>query len=386
MRRAFVILVATGLGLLFGSVARSAGVAAVTIDSRSPALEELKGGGWTTSLGFTNLTAEKVNLTAKASDSADIGCDLKPDKTSLPAAEHSTVVVKVPAGCKVGKDGFDFNVSATGASTQPVSFVVTAAPKPEASKPEWGALWAFPAFVAALLAGVLLYRKPFNQPLKYLGTTWSFKDSWVSNITVAGGLLTGILGSSDVVTALLGKDGKSSVALASVGAAIAIALTGAGAIVLQATKTKIVLETTKKATILKDGDFFSAGGLLAASALTLAGAYGELFVVWRSGRKLDLGGIENWLWVAVFAAFGLLAVYGFRTLAATLKHGSVPAPPPPASDTMVAAKLIIAALKSHPDIDAMSVDRAIDAIGAEYPSVGTSPGDDYPRPRRGALL
>ena len=110
-------------------------------------------------------------------------------------------------------------------------------------------------------------RRPSTE-LQYLDAGWSFKDSWVTNVTDAGGVLTGIFGSSDTVTAILGEDAESAVALATVGAAVAIAFVSAGPIVLTATK--------KKGKLL-------VWGFLAAAAVTLTGAGGELWIVYRSG-------------------------------------------------------------------------------------------------------
>jgi hypothetical protein len=375
-QRAFAALVTASVGFFFCSAA-FAETATVTIDSRSPALEEVDSGGWTTSLGLTNLTDKTIAITAQPRDTTDTGCNLVLDKNELPGAEHTPVKVTVPAGCKVGEDGIDFTVSAPVESAAPVTFVITAAPKPDESKAEWGALWAFPiSLVLLLVAAVLVMAlssegRPPNKPLKYLPTAWSFKDSWITNITILGGLLAGIFGSSDVVKAFLGEDAESSVALATVGAAVAVAFIGAGPVILFATKSKV-------------GDFFTAGGLIVASAVTLAGAAGEIWVLFESGRKLDLDGLEDWAWVMAAVAFGLLAVYAIRTIPATL-HVGLKKPKQPVSDTIVGAKMIVAALKQLPGINTQALDDAVDAVADDYPTVGTSPGDDLPRPVRSAL-
>ena len=370
LRRVAVVCAVAGLGVAVSAAGLPAETTPVTIDSRSPTLAESDRGGWTASLGFTNLTTNAVSLTAKATDTADRGCGLALDHTQLPAAEHTAVTITVPAGCKVGKDGIDFTVSADAASPAPVSFAVTAAPKPDTKKPEWKALWAFVIALGGLalllVIGLFLWWPP-NKQLKYLEASWSFKDSWVSNVTVAGGLLAGIFGSSDVVTALLGKDAKTSVALATVGAAIAAALIAAGPLVLLATKSK-------------DGDFVTVGGFLLGSTLTLAGAAGEIWVVYRSGAKLDLGGWEDRMVILAVAGLVLLGWYALRAVPTTIAHGTKPRPTPPPSDTIVAAQLIVAALKSHWRIDDAQLTAAIDAL----PEVGAA-APQAPR-RRSAVL
>jgi len=187
---------------------------------------------------------------------------------------------------------------------------------------------------------------------------------------VVGGLLTGIFGSSDVVKSL-GNDANSTVALATVGAAVAVAFIAAGAVFLLATKSK-------------RGDYFTVGGLLGASAIVLAGASGELWVLYRSGEKLDLGGWQHTIPKVLFCgALALLALYAFRTIPATLKHGLNQPRPAPQSDTIVAANMIIAALKNaHPDINEEAITTAVHKVER---ADARSPDEPLP-PRRSALL
>lgn len=87
------------------------------------------------------------------------------------------------------------------------------------------------------------------------------------------------------MTAVLGEDADDAIALATVGAATVVAFISAGPIIVLATKRK-------------EGDHFTVGGVVAASAVTLARALGELVVLEETGRQLDLGGAEDWSWVA----------------------------------------------------------------------------------------
>jgi hypothetical protein len=376
LQRATVVFTASvGLALVFGTQALSVATTPTTIDSRSAELQKGDGGGWTVALGFTNLTDKKVTLTAKPSNGADKGCDLVLDHEQLLAAVHTSVNVTVPAGCKVGNDGIDFAVSAKSGTSPPVKFDVTAAPKPDsASKPEWRALWAFPIIFAGLVFAaaicLLLVPKNPNTELKYLDATWSFNDSWVSNVTVLGGLLAGIFGSSEVVTALLGEDAKSSIALATVGVAVAAAIIAAGPIILLSTKSK--------------NDFVTLGGFLLGAAVTLSGAAGELWVVYRSGRRLDLGGLEHDIVGLAVAGFVVLGLYAIRTIPATIRHGTTEPDAPPLSDTLVAARLIVKALKAQKDVDTTMLERELGPDGEEFPA--PLPGAAAPQPKRSALL
>jgi len=167
---------------------------------------------------------------------------------------------------------------------------VTAAPKPDSEAPDWKQLRVFVVMFSVSLAGLFLLawlclgdRPNFFIGLPHLGAAWSCQDSWASNVTVAGGLLTCILGSSDLLKEVLGEDAEFSLGVATVGAAIAVAIAGAGALVALASRRKS-----------DDGtqDLFSPYGLLIAGALTLAAAGGELWVVWKSGEKPNRRGHE----------------------------------------------------------------------------------------------
>jgi hypothetical protein len=185
-----------------------------------------------------------------------------------------------------------------------------------------------------VIVGLLLFIWNISpvRELKNLPDTWKFSDSLVTNVTLLGGTLTGVVGSSDVVKAFLGKDADTSIALATVGAAVAAAMIGLGAVVLQ---------TTRK------NRHFTVGGLMLAAAVTLSGAYGELYVVWQNGKELTLGGWQGRLDapVAVFAL--LLLAYAVVNLKETLEQGLVAAKPSPLNlsadaiaATVIASKLV----------------------------------------------
>jgi hypothetical protein len=117
----------------------------------------------------------------------------------------------------------------------------------------------------------------------------------------------------------------------------------------------------------------------------LAGAFGELYVIYASGKQLDLDGWEDRIgWVALAAGI-LLAVYALRALLGTLRQGLKPKKRPPPSDAIAAAEMIVKALKALPGTDVKGLELAIDDVKAEYPAVVTSP-DDVPYSERSALL
>jgi hypothetical protein len=323
------------VGVFCGAAAASSALAqeaAVTIDSSSPTLEKQES-GWSTTIGLTNLTSEAIKLHVTPPQNAGDGCRVTPEVLSLRKAEHQEFPLSISDGCSFGKQGFTVKLE-TERVTPAQSVAVTAVEKPTPS-PNWHALWVFVWLLILLLVipavGICKGFRFLGKSLEYLDATWSFGDSWVTNITAAGGLLTGIFGSTEVVTALLGKDAKSSVALATVGAAIALALIAMGPLVLGATKSK-------------DNKFNTVGGLLAASVVTLMGAFGELWVLLRSGEELSLGGWEDRIVIVAILAGLLLLAYAVRSVIATIDDGLHHPPAPPEPDTIQAAKLVAAAL------------------------------------------
>jgi hypothetical protein len=223
--------------------------------------------------------------------------------------------------------------------------------------------------VVALFWRALPGKHP-NQPLEHLEKTWSFSESWVSNVTVIGGLLSGIFGSSEVITALLGTETKSAVALAAVGAAAAVFFTASGPVIVAATRSKV-------------GNDVTAGGLLAGATVTLAGAAGELWVLYRSGAHLDLGGWQHRIIVLAILAEALLGLYAVRSLLATLRLGLAGEQVPPSTNTISA---ISDAMRTHTNVDLPSLGTAMTALVEAHPQLATTPLVPATRTRRSAVL
>jgi hypothetical protein len=342
--------------------------ATVALDSSSPALEKQES-GWSTAVDLTNLTGEAVILRVTPPQDAGAGCLVTPEVLSLRKAEQQEFTLDISDGCSLGKQGFTVKLETERVT--PAQVVAVTAVEKSTPSPDWHALWGFVWLLLLLpiilAAGISQGFRFLVKPLEYLDATWSFSDSWVTNITAAGGLLTGIFGSTDVVTALLGEDAKSSVALATVGAAIALALIAMGPLVLGATKSR-------------DNKFNTVGGLLAASAVTLMGAFGELWVLLRSGEELSLGGWEHRIVIVAILAALLLLAYSVRSVIATIDEGLHHPPTPPESDTIQAAKLVAAALAAHDD-DIKPLSEARSKLDTYIEQ-----REQTRRPRRSALL
>lgn len=309
------------------------------VDTTTPKLVEAEDGAWKVDVVLTNVTGEELTLSAQPADLEDTGCRLQVPK-SLPPAQQSAITVGVPAVCQLSGKNFKFEIDAETADN-PIAASVpfTAGPKPDSEEtPNWDALSAFPVALGILtLVALMLFvrwkrlgfmgqkpppgddgdrdgepapKRSHRTPLSYLDQSWSFKESWVSNITVGTALITGIFGSSEVLTAMLGDDAKESLAVVIVASAAAALLVALGPVVLAATKTK--------------SDKFSAGGLFVATVVVLAGALAEVFVVAESATRLDLGGLEDWVpWAAAMVG-ALLLLYTFRNVDSTLRTGTTP--------------------------------------------------------------
>lgn len=222
------------------------------------------------------------------------------------------------------------------------------------------------AWVSAVLKSV--WRNITRPPrLPYLDKTFSFKDSWAGNVTIIGGILTGVFGAGSVVKSLLGKDADSIIALATVGAAISVAFIAAGPIVMLSTKA---------------GKEFTFFGLLIAAAVTLSGAAGQLVVVSVVASKLDFGGahVPGLGWILGITGTSLLALYSVRSIHEIVQDGVTP-PQLGDSDAVKAAKLVAAALRAATPVANTTFDIDV-ANPPQY--LLTSPGDD--RPRRAATL
>ena len=191
------------------------------------------------------------------------------------------------------------------------------------SHTDWHALLSFPIALGALLVTFLIVwwrfkptGKDFGMRVEHLDSAWSFSDKLGqqhhSYRRVAHRRIWKLRRGYRV-----GGQLKNALALATVGAAVAVAFIGAGPIVLLSAKSK--------------GGYFTVVGLLGASAIVLAGAVGELYVVARSATQLDLGGLEGSLpWALFAAAMGLLALYAVTSIPATIGAGFATPEAPPA--------------------------------------------------------
>lgn len=322
------------LFLAVDSGAGYAAPAAVVLDKGKPAFSKLETGGWAAKLGLANVTDGAVQLGVGSVRPLVTGlCTVQFETgptVALQAAQHESVTVTYSQGCKIGKAGAE--VRLTTNTTPPQSINVAVDPPTEPPQPDWDTLWAFAWALGASLIVLLIMlftneKMTFGTRLTHLPTTWSFKESWATNVTAGGGILAGIVGSTEVVKAFLGTEANSSIALAIVGAAVAVAFLTFGGLLVQTVK-------------YTDSESPTAGGFVLGASCTLAGAFGELFTLYATGRKLDLGDWQGRLLPIVIVIGIVLAVYAVISVRATLEIGTHAHPPNPLSESTTAAVYI----------------------------------------------
>ncbi len=347
-RRAGLTELAVGLALLGSATAPAVAGAApgtvpLTLDSDTATLTAASGGAFSADVGITNLTDRAVSVHAVAA-----GCTLKVGGgTSLgvPAAEHSTVTVTIPTAC-VAKDRATFTLVPVGVrSAARLSVTATTG----ATTPNWEALLSFPIGLGTALIWVLVIyglwlrgnwgddhvRKSPLACLSGLETSWSFRDSWATNVTAAGGLVATVLGSSSFLNDVLGSGGQDAIGIATIAGVISLALIGAAGVLVLTVKNPDEAET-------------SIGGLLAGTSVALGAAGGQVWAVTLALHDVDLGAAGTLKWIAaglatlLLVGYAFTSVYGLLTLGATSVAVGDPLSPPPAPE-LVAAAILAAA-------------------------------------------
>jgi hypothetical protein len=111
----------------------------------------------------------------------------------------------------------------------------------------------------------------FDQPLNILKTDWSFGDNWASTVSLGSSVLVALLGTSEVLEALIGSKPEDSVmGLLTVVAALSGILVAIGPLFL-----KVIGPDTSVPTVL---------GVLVAAFVTLGGALAQIVaLVWQGG-------------------------------------------------------------------------------------------------------
>jgi hypothetical protein len=149
--------------------------------------------------------------------------------------------------------------------------------------------------------------------LSSLGTTWSFKDNWISSVTVGSGVLVGLLGASNVLQAVLGSEPKAALGLIAVAGALAAVFVGIGPLF-----TKVIGHDLSIPTI---------AGTLTAAVVTIFGSIGQIFVVTWQGWDLATGWVQLAIAVLGLGVAAIILWYALKSLWYWMKTGARFTPP-----------------------------------------------------------
>jgi hypothetical protein len=352
--RALSIAAISAAAALAAAAPALAGPAQLAVDDTAPALTQSHGGEFSGTLGLTNLTDGALTLSVAAAK-PPAGCTVKLSKAAIGAAQSASATLTASKQCGHG----DLALALTAGHGSPIPL----APTLKASTdPAWLNLLAFLAVIPFTAFALLVARPryPLKSTLDHVDKAYSFKDSWVSNVTVIAGLFTGLFASADVVKPFLGDNADSSIALVTVGSAIALIFIGAAPIIVTASQKR-------RHDHGKWVQSYTVWGMLLGTCVATAGAFGQLWAGAAAGLKLDLGGVENAIWVGAPLTVALLLWYTWSQTVATFKTGS--------SATPVKDK-VESAMRSRPDIPDEAIAPVIDEAFAGYPTaIGTAPSD-----------
>jgi hypothetical protein len=172
----------------------------------------------------------------------------------------------------------------------------------------------------------------------------------------------------------------TSVALATVGAAIAAVILGVAVVVLN---------------IVRKNLHFTVLGLLLAGGVTLTGALGEIYVVYMNGKVLDLGGWQDRLiYFAIFLAI-VTVMYAYVSLCETIEQGitspaTVSTGSPAVAADVVAKAAASAARAASPDAAQADIEKhvseAVDQALASAPAAAVVLAPSPLFVRKSALL
>lgn len=284
-------------------------------------------------------------------------CHLTPDPTTVGAGQVTTVTVTIPKGCF--DDSTPMAVDLDGvAKSQTMPATVVAPPMDHPT--DWAPLW-WGLLVGALMAGTVGLRgwteheeaqqeamtpegiagreraylevrkivkvrtdglslpelpwKPLPPPtysltseLGNLEAGWSFKDSWVANLTVASTALIALLTSADALTAVLGEEPAAALGVMTVAGLVSAVLVG-----VANTVVKLVGKSVEVVTV---------GGLIASTSLVVLAAGFQVVTVGLAAASAA----GHWPLAAAALLLALLVaavleVYAFRRLGETVREG-----------------------------------------------------------------
>jgi hypothetical protein len=379
-------LAAPALALLLtlgGSNPATAQAAATVITPGDPVTASTSDDATTADVPVTNLGATPIQVSARTPP--EVGCIVEPSPSVVEPGKQTTITLKFLEGCET-KEALDVEMSFGGDAT-PATANLTVKPAKPATTPEWWILEASAAIAAAAALAVILAAwaratdlnagagdqgppsgLSWSTPLDGLGTDFSFKDSWISVATLGSSALVLLFGATDVLTASLGDEPKSAVALIAVAGGLSAVLSTLGPLVLKA--------------VGDSRDVPTAGGTLAAGLLVLTGSFLLITALTWQAADLAEGGWRVAIGVGG-ALVGLLVFgYGIKSLPRLIIDGSTTTAPETPVE-LRAADVIASAIRG--DVPP-TTEGSLNLFGGGGFSISELQLDDRPRRRATALL
>lgn len=319
-------------------------------------------GSQTATLTITNPSTDVVTLEIIGREEIK-DCGFKVEPSSVPARRTVSVSITTNS-CPFPDDGAIASLIAGG--TEAASLTLKSAHPKEPLELDRIFEDLLVAALGAAIAMVVVYlMRPSVSGTKVQATDevagvdagWSFADSWATNISAFATVFVALLGSTEVLTAVLGEEPDDFVGRVLVAGAISAFLTGAAPLALKA------IGKTPKPTV---------GGLLIGGFLTVTGVASQLITIgWAIGEtSLDTEFRDP---AAVLGGVGavMLLWYGARTLLVLLNDSFKQVP-----DDPIAAEFFVAAATSlGPGATPQQIADRAKAL-TETPPTGASPS--YP--------
>jgi hypothetical protein len=346
----FVAVLVAAVALVSGTA--SADTVDVVVDSGPVTLSKADDGTHTAKVTIVNTSDAKIPVDVEH-DKTDAGCTITPSPTTLGAGSRTTVTLTLTMGCDVAS-GKDIVLTFDGAT--PGAKTIVADPPPDTT-PDWSILaWALGVGLVLTLTvdiWVLIRIDEVNRTnatrqsevpppviigpgtmLSGLGTSWSFKDSWVSNVTLGASALIALFAASDILTSVVGEKPTAAIGLMAVAAGVSAVCVTVGPLILKAVGGEVAVPI--------------AAGTVIASSVVLFGTFTQVGAV-----TIQAAALVNREWLEyVLGAVGIaiaivVGIYGGAALGGFMKTGAERTPAPPSPEEK-AAQIIVDAFFPPP--------------------------------------
>ncbi len=163
----------------------------------------------------------------------------------------------------------------------------------------------------------------FTSPVGNLEAGWSFKDSWVANLTVASTALIALLTSADALTSVLGEEPAAALGVMTVAGLVSAAIVGVANTVVKLVGPEVSVVTVGGLIASTTLVVLAAGFQVVTVALCVAGA--------TSSWPLRVGAV-----LLALVVGAVLEVYAFRSLGQAIRTGFADSLPVVPADAVAA--------------------------------------------------